>query len=155
MRGFDRALRSSRVCNRTGLAPRRCPAGEDDVDYHDGLGGRGVNEDVSRLMAWSFIGEFEGLVADADFVFLLKDAVWDWSCGIECGYPFEVQQCFHLSDVMCNNFVEDVGATNVIGVGVAGYEVRNWLTCNALDGGLKFLADRWGAVDCNNAGITE
>ena len=56
---------------------------------------------------------------------------------------------------MCNGFVEDVGTTNVIGVGVAVYEVRNWLICNALDGGLKFVADRWGAVDCNNASITD
>lgn len=59
------------------------PAGEDDVDEHEGFGGGGVDEDVSGEVVGAFVGEVEGLVADVEGFVFFEDDVREGPEGIE------------------------------------------------------------------------
>ena len=131
------------------------PAGENNVDDHDGFGGRRPDEDVAWFVVGAFVRELQRLVANNEGVFFLEDSVGDWPGGVGVRESFKVEERLHMGNVVFDCFIKNVGAADVVGVSVAVNEMGYWFGGDTFDGCLKLVADCWRTVDGDDADVTD
>jgi len=111
---------------------------------------RGVDEDVSKVVAGAVEREFESLIAEVDGVVDAEGLGGDWAewvvdIGEGVGRVF-VRDGLHAALVG-----KEVCSADVVAVGVGVDEVLDGLSSDVADGVLQFTSHSWRAVDYDDA----
>ena len=126
---------------------KRHPAREDDIDEHESLGCRVVDEDVAGNVVYPFVAELKCLIGRAELVLVLEGLGWERSRRVSG--QVELGEGVRMCD---NGRVgvgggDEGGSANVICVRVAVDEMSDWEVCGVADGEEDFPANYWRCVN--------
>ena len=123
------------------------PAREDDIDEHESLGYRVVDEDVAGNVVYALVAELKCLVGRAELVLVLEGLGWERSRQVSG--QVELGKGVRMCDdgrvgVGCS---DEGGSANVVCMRVAVDEMIDWKVRGVADGEENFPANCWRCVN--------